>query len=140
MMTKPSKQLLRNLLIVLISFKSVHAQQDSSRDHHQGHEDSEDHEVNELDLKSASGNQLFRMMMISFAGSCSIMLLFFCLKIYCEYRIRNTPVVDLGPFEGLRDVSISDLTVPQRKAIVAVLFSDDKCMKFHKVSKNRQSH
>ncbi len=76
---------------------------------------------------------LYRLILFCFLGASSCMFLFFCLKIYLEYRIRNMPVVDHGPFGDLRDLCIDELTTEQRKIIANVTFPEEKCSIFQSV-------
>ena len=85
--------------------------------------------------KNESLQSLYRLILYCFVSACGFMFLFFCLKVYLETRHRNRPVVNYGPFgESLRDVSMDALTPEQRKAIVDVIFAEENCITFEKVS------
>lgn len=94
-------------------------------------------EINQRN-KNESLQSLYRLILYCFISACCFMFLFFCLKVYLEIRYRNRPVVNYGPFgESLRDVSMDELTPEQRKAIVNVIFAEDNCTTFEKVSLTR---
>lgn len=82
------------------------------------------------------GNELFRMMLMSFLGACITMVVFVILKVCIEYRNRNRPTEEEDPFGRSRRLSVADLTLIQRKAVIQVLFTDDNCVKYYnKVSR-----
>ncbi len=84
----------------------------------------------EIENETESVASLYSLIFFCFLSACGSMLLFFCLKIYLEMRLRNRPVVNYGPFGDLRDVCLDELTSEQRKAIVDVVFSEETCTKF----------
>jgi hypothetical protein len=66
-----------------------------------------------------------------FVGAFILMVAFFCVKIYADFKERNRPIEDRGPFGTMREVNVSLLTPCQRRAVLEVLFSNDKCMVYH---------
>lgn len=83
--------------------------------------------------KVQDNKELIEILVMCFFIACSLIFLFFCLKLYTDFRDRNKPPP--GPFDNLRDlkeISISELTPLQRRLILEVILKDNDCVKPHK--------
>lgn len=102
-------------LLILKSFQSVHSQQED-------------------DMKPGKNNhELYRILALCFLSSCTMLFLFFCLKLYISLRDRNKPPP--GPFDnfiGVEEIPVSKLTALQRRLVLEVILEDSDCVKTHK--------
>ena len=81
----------------------------------------------------AESLDLCRVAKRSFIGACVFMFMFFCLKKYSDYRAKQIVAENPGPFGAMSDISVYDMTLFQKQAVLEVLFTDDKCLRFQKV-------
>lgn len=97
--------------------------------HHIVAQEDEGYEESTKEAQSGSNMELYKMLFISFMGACVTLIFFFIIKFIIECRNRNRPIEDVGPFGTSRFIDISELTQPQRRAVLEFIFTDDKYFK-----------